>query len=218
MLMEDFGTVARNDEEADYAAIFTAYGKFQRESARHQDELMAAGCITRSLEVLAGQIEPLVADPIIQTALTPEQAKELKALVPQLQERCAKLAEYNLPTSLLHGDLHPGNITRRNGDYIFFDWTDAALGFPFLDHFLLYFELDDEPGYLTWRDAYLDAWREFESPAHLLEVWELAKPLCALHHAVSYLTIANHIEPLTSEELFHGLPDNLYRLLAAMRA
>jgi hypothetical protein len=49
-------------------------------------------------------------------------------------------------------------------------------------------------------------------------VWELAKPLCALHHSVSYLTIVNHLEPLVREELMHGLPDNLHRLLASMRA
>ena len=221
MLMEDFGKVARGDEargdHVDYAPILRAYGKLQRESAQHLDRLAAAGCMDRRLDVLASQIDPLVADPLTQSALTPDEHAELVALAPQLKARCARVAAYNLPATLLHGDLHPGNITQRNGDFVFFDWTDAAVGFPFVDHFLLYFELDDEEGYPRWRDAYLEAWQDFGSPQRLLEVWELAKPLCALHHSISYLSICHNIEPLTRDELFHGLPDNLRRLIAAMR-
>jgi hypothetical protein len=231
MLMEDFGTAARGEESADIAAIFAAYGKLQRDSARHLDQLAAAGCIDRRLDVLASQIEWLMSDPVTQSALTAQEYAELTPLAPQLKERCARLAEYNIPNALLHGDLHLGNVTQRDGKIVFFDWTDGAISFPFLDHFLLYFELDDEvegfqrgdmaenlrPDALRWRDAYLDAWRDCESPARLLEAWELAKPLCALHHSVSYLSILHNVEPLTRDELFHGLPDNLRRVPAAMR-
>ena len=219
MLMEDFGASTRDalgDAATDYAAIFRAYGQLQRESAEHLDALRDAGCIDRRLNVLAAQIDPLIADPTTQAVLTPEEYAELITLAPELKARCAKLADYKLPATLLHGDLHPGNITQRNGVYLFFDWTDAAIGFPFVDLFLLYFADIDKDERV--RDGYLAAWEGIESPARLREAWELAKPLCALHHAVSYLTIVNHIEPLTRDELLHGLPDKLHDLLGAMRA
>ena len=218
MLMKDFGASTRDDKEVDLAPILAAYGKLQRASAHHLDALAAAGCIDRRLDVLASQIDPLLADPLTQSALTPQEYAELVTIAPQLKARCRKLADYNIPATLLHGDFHLGNITQRNGATIFFDWTDGAISFPFFDFFLLYFDFVDHADVVRWRDAYLAVWRDVESPVRLLEAWELAKPLCALHHAISYLSIINHIEPLAREELFHGLPENLRRLLAVMRA
>jgi hypothetical protein len=216
MLMEDFGSTAWGDDRVDLAPILRAYSRLQRDSAEHIDKLRAAGCLDRQLSVLASQIDPLISNPITQAALTPQEYETLVALAPQLKARCATVAAYNIPPTLLHGDLHLGNITQRNGDYLFFDWTDASIGFPFLDLFLLYFRDDEGTDPTRGRDAYLEIWRDYETPARLLELWELAKPLCALHHAISYLTILSNIEPLARDELFHGLPNNLHRLLAAM--
>lgn len=218
MLMEDFGSVAREDKDIGYDKIFSTYGRLQRDSARHLDQLLAASCIDRRLDVLATQIDPLIADPNTRAVLTSQEYEELVALVPYLKERCIALAQYNIPATLIHGDLHMGNVTERNGEIIFFDWTDAAVSHPFFDHFLLYFELDKDEGVDRSRDAYLQAWHDCESPARLLEAWELAKPLCALHHAVSYASIANNIEPLTRDELLHGLTDSLRRILASFKA
>jgi hypothetical protein len=218
MLMEDFGAHTWGDDPIDLGPILVAYGTLQRESAKHLDALVAAGCIDRGLDVLATQIDALIADPTTQSALTADEHAELGALAPTLKARCAEVAAYQLPATLLHGDLHLGNITVQKGDYIFFDWTDASISLPFLDLFQLYFEFELNEERARWRDAYLALWTEYESPGRVREAWELAKPLCALHHAISYLTIVNHIEPLARDELFHGLPDNLQRVLACFRA
>lgn len=217
MLMQDFGAPTWDDEDLDLVPILAAYGKLQRASAAHLDALAAAGCIDRRLDVLASQIDPLLADPLTQTVLTAQEYAELVTLAPQLKARCAKLADYNIPATLLHGDFHLGNITQRDGEFIFFDWTDAAISMPFFDFFLLYFEYADHADLARWRDAYLAVWHEVASPARVREAWELTKPLCALHHAISYLFILNHIEPLVRDELIYGLPENLRRLLAVMR-
>jgi hypothetical protein len=216
MLMEDVGAAARDTDEVDFPAVMRAYGKLQLESADHLDKLFASGCIDRRLPVLVTQIDSLLSDPITQSVLEAQEYATLVALAPQLKARCANVAEFNLPPALLHGDLHLGNITRRDNGYLFFDWTDACIGFPFIDLMLLYFSDEEGTDDPESRDAYLAAWRDFESPERLLELWELAKPLCALHQAVSYLSIVHHIEPLVREELLHGLPDNLKRILATM--
>ena len=217
MLMQDVGTPEWDDEAIDLAPLLRTYGELQRESSHHLDNLKAAGCLDRSLAVLAAQIDPLLTDPLTRQALTPAEYDELCALAPMLKARCATVATSNIPLTLLHGDLHLGNVVEKQGHYIFFDWTDAAISFPFLDLFMLYFDRWQGHNITPWRDAYLEVWREYESPARLLELWELAKPLCALHHAVSYLSIINHLEPLTRGELYHGFPDNLHRLLTAVR-
>jgi hypothetical protein len=218
MLMEEFGPSLRSQRDADLAPVLHVYGKLQRESASHLGELADAGCIDRRLPVLAAQIDLLLSDPITQTALEPQEFEALVALAPQLKERCTQMAAYNIPSTLIHGDLHTGNVALRNGVYLFFDWTDACIGFPFLDLFEVYFFGQQAAAYARLRDAYLAAWQEFETPARLLEAWELARPLCALHHSISYLSIVTNIEPLVRKELFDGLPDYLHRLLASMRA
>jgi hypothetical protein len=212
MLMCDFAP-AKWQQPVDLAPIMRAYAAMQRTSAGHINKFFAATCRDRRLAVLSGQIDLLIADPETRAALSDEQYATLVEMAPDLKRRCAAVAECNIPATLIHGDLHLGNITQRSAGYLFFDWTDACIAFPFLDLFQLYF-YDTNKGA---RDAYLECWRDLESPPRLLELWELAKPLCALHHAVSYLSIIHNIEPRTVDELFHGFPDNLHNLLAAMR-
>jgi hypothetical protein len=220
LLMEDFGLNmwARPDYnfESTVPPVVVAFSKLQRDSAEHLRELAEAGCIDRRLPMLVEQIDPLLSDPITRSVLEPQEYETLVALGPQLKELCARAMEYKLPPALLHGDLHLGNVTERNGDYLFFDWTDAAISVPFFDHFLIYFPAK-EADRSQWRDAYLAAWQGFETPERLLELWEIARPLCALHHSVSYLTIVNNLETLVRDELLHGLPENLRNLLAAMK-
>lgn len=230
MLMPDFQLV-KWDDPIDIAPVMAAFGELQRASADHLEELMAAGCIDRRLSVLATQIDPLIAEPETRAALQPEEFAFLETMAPTLKQLCARVATYQIPPALIHGDLHFGNITRHNESYHFFDWTDACISFPFVDHFMLYAGgegTDDEGDAATQvaeeenaqrgRDAYLESWRAFESPEQLLEVWELARPLCALHHSISYLVIINSVEPSTRDELYHGFPDNLKLLIASLRS
>ncbi len=221
MLTDDFGLPIREDPAADRAAlrapVLARFAHLQQAAADHLDALADAGCIDRRLPALATQIDPLLADPTTRAALSATDYAALVAFAPDLRQRCTALAAYNLPATLVHGDLHFGNVARRDGDFVFFDWTDACISFPFFDLIEVYFFIEDEAARVTPRNAYLDAWTAYESPARLREAWELAKPLCALHHAVSYLTLINHLEPHTRDEIAHGLTDNLVWLLAALR-
>ena len=224
MLMHDYHLV-KWEKPIDVAPVMAAYGELQRASADHLEEMMAAGCIDRRLPVLATQVDSLIADPETRAALPPEEFAQLEALAPTLKELCARVATYQLPSTLIHGDLHFGNITRHEESYHFFDWTDACIGFPFVDHFTLYFDIGDlseenrDAGqrYYERARSLLGELARFQSPQRLLEVWELARPLCALHHSISYLVIIKAVEPSTRDELYHGFPDNLRRLIASLQ-
>jgi Ser/Thr protein kinase RdoA (MazF antagonist) len=218
--MADFGPKVRGNPDDDVAKargpVLHAFGRLQRDSADHLDALFAAGCKDRRLPVLAAQIDSLLADPLTRSVLSPEEYDALVASGPILKERCAAVAAYDLPAALLHGDLHLGNVAFHDGEVLFFDWTDACISFPFLDLFEIYFA-EEEDEQIRLRDIYLSAWEGVASPERLREVWDLARPLCGLHHAVSYATLVNALEPLVRDELLHGLPDALRWLLAAAR-
>lgn len=75
--------------------------------------------------------------------------------------------------------------------YGFLDWSDSSIAHPFFSLLLFLVEVEDyfpkEPGVRDrLRDAYLEPWTIFAPHARLVEAFELAQPLAALHHALAY--------------------------------
>jgi hypothetical protein len=218
MLMADFGKSlrAQGKGEHDFAPVLAAYGQLQRQSATHVEKLIASSGHDRRLEILASQIESLLTHPLSQSVLEPAEWESVQRLAPQLSALCVKLSEYNLPNTLLHGDLHMGNVAGRDGTYLFFDWTDGCVGHPFIDMLHVYFYENSEIEKVRLRDAYLAQWEAYEPRERLLEAWKIAKPLSALHQAVSYLSIVGNLEPMVRAELIHGLSDFMRYMLASL--
>lgn len=133
------------------------------------------------------------------TWLSKDELAELRAAVPQLTAICAELATYAIPASLVHGDLHLGNVARGPRGYLSFEWTDASVAHPFLD-LLTFFQEDEEeiegPLRDRLRDAYLSGWTAFEPPERLRRAWQLAEPLSALNQAISYRSIVADLAPV----------------------
>jgi hypothetical protein len=181
-------------------AVLARFAGLQRRSAEQAAELIAAGCLDRRLEVLEQQIEPLVADPEAVARLRADEVEELRRQAPLFREACRRLADTGLPPTLVHGDLHVGNVARLDGELVYFDWTDACVAHPFIDLLSLYWE-KDEDSRTALLDAYLDAWDGVESPERLREAASLAAVVIPLHHAVSYQRIVAGLEPDCKVEL-----------------
>jgi aminoglycoside phosphotransferase (APT) family kinase protein len=94
-----------------------------------------------------------------------------------------------VPDALLHGDIHPGNIARNEHGYTFFDWTDAAVGQPFLDMIAIASE-DDAHTANAMRAAYLAEWATVTGPEPAERAWQLAVVLMAANQAISSSTSA----------------------------
>jgi len=123
-----------------------------------------------------------------------------------------RLALYDVPSTLGHGDLHGDNVARQGDDYLLIDWTDACVMHPFLDMIIIsYVEKGKLQTHL--RDQYLSHWRAFEKRARLREAWDIAQPLMCLHQAISYQVILDHIEPGARDDLAWGPPYWLRRIL-----
>lgn len=67
------------------------------------------------------------------------------------------------------------------------------------------FFYNDQKSQELCRDRYLSQWTQYESGECLFDVWKIAKPLCALHHAVTYQHISHSLEARTKQEL-NALP------------
>jgi aminoglycoside phosphotransferase (APT) family kinase protein len=132
--------------------------------------------------------------------LQPDEVEELRRQAPALREACRRLADTGLPPTLVHGDLHVGNVARIDGELVYFDWTDACIAHPFIDLQSLQWERD-ETSRAALLDAYLEAWQGVASPERLREAASLAAVVIPLHHAVSYQQIVAGLEPDAKVEL-----------------
>jgi Phosphotransferase enzyme family len=180
--------------------VLARFAGLQRRTAEQTADLIAAGCLDRRLDVLERQLEPLLADPGALARLQPEEVDALHLQAPRFREACRRLADIGLPPTLVHGDLHVGNVARQDGELVYFDWTDACIAHPFIDLLSLQWE-KDEADREALLDAYLGVWDGVVPPERLREAASLAAIVIPLHHAVSYRTIVRGLEPVAKSEL-----------------
>lgn len=216
MLLADFGEeIGWRAPVATRMTVLQEFGRLQIAAAPQVTDLLVLGCIDRRLSVLATQIEPLLTDPAMLAYVEPAQRQQLQAALPTLKALCARLDEYHVPSTLVHGDLHMSNVAAYAGGYLFFDWSDACITHPFLDMISILHE-PDQPLQHQLRDSYLALWTAYEPMDRLWEMWELAYPLCALHQAVSYQAIIHHIEDACKYEMDWAMPFWFGKILEAL--
>jgi hypothetical protein len=215
MLMDDFGPALRSSASLPkWEVAIQRFGQLQVQAAAQIDELLAIGCLDRRLEVLASQIDPLLADDEALSPMTVDEIAQIRSLGPRLKAMCQELARYRVPYTLNHGDLHSGNITAQS--LRFFDWTDACIAHPFLDLTTVVVDVDELKEPIARErivELYLELWTAYEPIEHLREMWHLAEPLGALHQAVSYQHILATLEPTSKQEVIWGVPEWLRRIL-----
>jgi Ser/Thr protein kinase RdoA (MazF antagonist) len=221
MLLADFGPALRsNPDHSLREEALCTFAALQQAAVQHVGTLLARGCRDRRLHVLAAQIEPLLHDPIVLAGLQAEERCQLHELVPQLHTMCHALAAYRIPQTLVHGDLHPGNIAGGQGAFRFFDWTDGCIAHPFFDLVVMLADAAVRPDASEvcprLCDSYLALWTAYEPLARAQEAWQLAEPLGALHHAVSYQHIVTGLEPTAQHELAWGVSFWLRKVLQVL--
>ncbi|MEM8718612.1 MAG: aminoglycoside phosphotransferase family protein [Cyanobacteria bacterium P01_G01_bin.39] len=229
LLLQDFGKPLGNQVSIQTKQkVYRLLAQIQIQSIKYCDGLLNIGCLDRRLNHLQLQIDPLMDYAATQCDLSTSQIEKLYKLAPYLKSLCSQLENYNIPQTLVHGDLHLHNVALNNGNYLLFDWTDACITHPFFDLFELFFPTRNH----TWRaslqslwrqpilrwlqNTYLSQWIEYESASRLLEAWNIARPLCALHHAVTYQHIMINLEPRSKNEFTHALPPFLREIIKSV--
>ncbi len=188
------------------------FARLQITAVSHLNTLFAASLHDRRMEWTSAQIEPLLTNEYCQQELTSEEIARLIDLIPFLQNLCVELRNAPVPQTLVHGDLHGGNVGMQNGNFIFFDWTDACVTHPFFDMLDIFYE-EDTAVQTELRDAYLAEWTDFAPMPQLLQIWQMAEIGAAVHHAISYWQILINLEPHSRDDLAHMLPIWLRKIL-----
>lgn len=76
---------------------------------------------------------------------------------------------------------------RTDGRFVTFDWTDACIADPFVDVLMSLSRLPDDPELgAEFLDRYLSAWNDIVPRSELVAWTEIAEPVAAMHHAVTY--------------------------------
>jgi aminoglycoside phosphotransferase (APT) family kinase protein len=137
----------------------------------------------------------------------------LRELIEGLPERLAEAAACGLPDTLVHGDLHPGNVRSLSpvpaagGELrVIMDWGDASVGSPVFDILRLTGDLD-EPSPLI--EAWVRRWLLTVPGSDPGRAIELLAPVEELRAAAAYANFLANIEP--AEWPYHAadVPDRL---------
>lgn len=216
MLLAASGTelYAHPDQTA-WEKALEVYGHMQVAASQHIeiDTLLAVGCLDRRLHIVETQIDPLLGDEEVLADLTRSEVEQLRAQGPQLKSMCHQLAHYAIPQTLVHGDLHAGNIAVQHDTSIYFDWTDGCVAHPFFDALTFLDNVNDPAEQRRLRDIYLAQWTDYASIESLREVFPFSQLLATIHQAVSYQHIMAHVEGPSKQEMRGGATYWLRKLL-----
>ena len=129
-----------------------------------------------------------------------------------------ELAAGPVPASLVHGDCHRDNVgIRADGSIQIFDWSDGALGHPFMD-LAMYLIGVPEADREVLRAAYLAEWASFAEPDVLAELLRKADVLAGVYQVVTSMGIGANLE-LAEREPFLSSPSRWWlRILDGVEA
>ncbi|MEV6595918.1 aminoglycoside phosphotransferase family protein [Actinoplanes sp. NPDC051346] len=138
----------------------------------------------------------------------------LDELMEELPARLAAVDACGLPDTLVHGDLHPGNVRESTAGRVILDWGDATVANPAYDILRLAEDLPEQRAAALigewagwWREAVPDC--DPETAAALI------RPVAQLRAAAAYQDFLDRIEE--SERPYHEA-DVPQRLTAAVAA
>jgi Phosphotransferase enzyme family len=125
----------------------------------------------------------------------------LRVLVDGLAQRMAAVAALGLPDTLVHGDLHPGNVRSDGRQRVIIDWGDSFIGHPAFDIIRLTERLDAAPAQALI-DEWADWWRAAIPGCEPHRAVDLIRPVAALRNASVYAAFLDNIEP--AEHPYHA--------------
>lgn len=187
----------------------------QARCASEVEELLVLGLPDRRSHALAAAVADLVGRRDVRATLAAAEVDGIDALAAALPERLAELDACGLPSTLVHGDLHPGNWIGDGDRLVLVDWGDALVGHPMLD--VLAFLARTPAGAVRdhVRRVFVDAWRDAAPGSDPDRAMALIEPVEALRRALVYRTFLDGIEETEREYHEADVPAMLRLALGA---
>jgi hypothetical protein len=120
---------------------------------------------------------------------------------PWIVDRIKAATACRLPSTLVHGDLHPGNVCGTAERRTIIDWGDSFIGHPAFDIIRLSERLP-EPEAQRLQAFWAGLWRAAVPGCDPLAAVEALRPIAALRMALVYADFLANIEP--SEHPYHS--------------
>jgi len=187
MLMDPLPGEGVETPLADVVPAAVILAQLQIELLGHLPALRAAGLPDRTLQPTRTGLTAVARDSIELEQLTADERTSASAMLPWLLDRLDAFEAIGLPYSVTHGDLHAGNLAVAGDDLILYDWTDAAIGFPFLDaaHLAASAGSDAEVRRRVLA-AYADVWSEAYDRTQVELMLEQAPLVDRVYQMISY--------------------------------
>ena len=138
-LTKEFGEPFADLPPADaMTCAATNFATFQLETINGVEMLLSAGAFDQRLRTLREHIDPIfrfLADAMTRqrsTKVPPLGHERLQELAILVTDACDRMESLGIPDTLLHNDLNAGNILYDGRRCVFTDWSEAAVGNPFL--------------------------------------------------------------------------------------
>ena len=169
------------------------------------DDLLAAGVPDRRFDA---DRFARVAEPYL------DRIDGLGKLLDELPRRLVAIDVCGLPDTLVHGDLHPGNVRSDGAVRVIVDWGDSSVAHPGYDILRLTEGLPAGEAAALVAD-WAARWRESDSSCDPGRAVGLLRPVAELRAAAAYADFLDHIEP--AERPYHeaDVPDRLAAAVAA---
>lgn len=138
-LTEDGGApISDPPGAAELVSATRRMARFQFLTAGHTAALVAVGACDQRTIVLRSHIDEIVVHLVeamatqTSTKATPLSRDRLLEIGVILNDACSYLEALKVPDTLIHNDLNPGNILSNGTNCVFTDWSEAAVGNPFI--------------------------------------------------------------------------------------
>lgn len=178
-LTEDAGEpLSTPPADAVFIQAVRSFASFQIQTIDTANAFLAAGAFDQRIPVLRHHLDDVVAFLIDAMArqtsakVTPLSRHRVLELGEILGDALCQLEALAIPDALIHNDLNLGNILYDGTNCVFTDWSEAAVGNPFLsfERFrLLSHDASGEP-----RRSYGEVWGEYLSQANIDHACQLA--------------------------------------------
>jgi len=183
-LTEDAGEpLSTPPADAVFIGFIRSFASLQIQTIGTVDVLLAAGAFDQRIPVLRHHLDDVVAFLIDAMArqtsakVAPLSSHRVLELGEILGDALCQLEALAIPDALIHNDLNLGNILHDGTRCVFTDWSEAAVGNPFLslERFrLLNRDAEGEP-----RRIYGEVWRKYLSEASVDRAYQLV-PLLSI--------------------------------------
>jgi aminoglycoside phosphotransferase (APT) family kinase protein len=211
LLMEHFP--GADDDRAPGPAAARVAATLHLRALDHLAEVEAAGVPVRDLATTLRQFDEVLEAGVELDQLSADELAAARATRGEVHAVLEELAGLGIPHTLVHGDLHIGNVAHQGDSLVLYDWSDAAVSHPFLDVDLLAERLEEEEQHET-RAAYAEVWRAACPGADVDRALALAGPAKVIYQTVTFEQIYRAQEDASYWEMrgivaryLRGLPE-----------